>query len=95
MTLRSMWVLTGSNSHHNRIAYFGRSNNRPSTLTEESIQKKKKAEKSLFLFTAQQIEKSESGPSFKGVQIRENDRSQKQKKNYGSQPLVVFLLSNW
>ncbi len=26
MTLRSMWVLTGSNSHHNRVAYFGRSN---------------------------------------------------------------------
>ncbi len=26
MTLRSMWVLTGSNSRHNRVAYFGRSN---------------------------------------------------------------------
>ncbi len=26
MTLRSMWVLTGSNSCHNRVAYFGRSN---------------------------------------------------------------------
>ncbi len=26
MTLRSMWVLTGSNSRHHRVAYFGRSN---------------------------------------------------------------------
>jgi hypothetical protein len=26
VTLRSMWVLTGSNSRHNRVAYFGRSN---------------------------------------------------------------------
>ncbi len=26
MTLRSMWVLTGSNSRHNHVAYFGRSN---------------------------------------------------------------------
>ncbi len=26
MTLRSIWVLTGSNSRHNRVAYFGRSN---------------------------------------------------------------------
>ncbi len=26
MTLRSMWVLTGSNSRHNCVAYFGRSN---------------------------------------------------------------------
>jgi hypothetical protein len=26
VTLRSMWVLTGSHSRHNRVAYFGRSN---------------------------------------------------------------------
>jgi hypothetical protein len=26
VTLRSIWVLTGSNSRHNRVAYFGRSN---------------------------------------------------------------------
>ncbi len=26
MTLRSIWVLTGSNSRHNHVAYFGRSN---------------------------------------------------------------------
>ncbi len=26
MTLRSIWVLTGSNSRHNCVAYFGRSN---------------------------------------------------------------------
>jgi hypothetical protein len=37
---------------------------RPSILTEESDQKKKKAEKVFFLFTAQQIEKSKSGPNF-------------------------------
>ncbi len=33
MTLRSMWVLTGSNSRHNRVAYFGRSN----TLLEDVV----------------------------------------------------------
>jgi hypothetical protein len=36
---------------------------RPATLTEESVQKKKKAEK-VFFIMAQQIEKSEFGPSF-------------------------------
>jgi hypothetical protein len=46
----------------------------------------------LFLFKAQQIEKSESGPSFWRVQIW-NDRSQKPKKNYGRHPMRISLLS--
>jgi hypothetical protein len=46
----------------------------------ESIEKKGNTESSIFLFKAQQIEKSESGPSFWRVQIW-NDRSQKPKKN--------------
>jgi hypothetical protein len=47
----------------------------------------RKHRKVLFLFKAQQIEKSESGPSFWRVQIW-NDRSQKPKKNYGRHPLI-------
>ena len=46
----------------------------------------RKHRKVLFLFKAQQIEKSESGPSFWRVQIW-NDRSQKPKKNYGRHPM--------
>ncbi len=44
MTLRSMWVLTGSNSRHNRVAYFGRSNKRLRdgiSLDEKSTTKEK------------------------------------------------------
>ena len=47
----------------------------------------RKHRKVLFLFKAQQIEKSESGPSFWRVQIW-NDRSQKPKKNYNRHPVV-------
>ena len=50
----------------------------------------RKHRKVLFLFKAQQIEKSESGPSFWRVQIW-NDRSQKPKKNYGRHPMDLFL----
>ncbi len=35
MTLRSMWVLTGSNSRHNCVAYFGRSNKIQHTIVLE------------------------------------------------------------
>ncbi len=45
---------------------------------------------SQFLFTAQHIEKSKSGPSFQQVQIW-NDHSQKQKKNYGSHPVLGLM----
>ncbi len=36
MTLRSMWVLTGSNSRHNCVAYFGRSN-REGTIPNQNV----------------------------------------------------------
>ena len=49
----------------------------------------RKHRKVLFLFKAQQIEKSESGPSFWRVQIW-NDRSQKPKKNYGRHPVRIL-----
>ncbi len=35
MTLRSIWVLTGSNSCHNRVAYFGRSNRHHKEVLEK------------------------------------------------------------
>ena len=51
----------------------------------------RKHRKVLFLFKAQQIEKSESGPSFWRVQIW-NDRSQKPKKNYGRHPFLGTII---
>ncbi len=38
MTLRSIWVLTGSNSHHNRVAYFGRSNRVELEVAREELE---------------------------------------------------------
>ncbi len=38
MTLRSIWVLTGSNSRHNRVAYFGRSNTLGCTINSSNHQ---------------------------------------------------------
>ena len=43
--------------------------------------------KSLFLFTAQENQRSKSGPDFQRVQIW-NYRSQKPKTNYGSHPIL-------
>jgi hypothetical protein len=51
---------------------------RPSTLAEESIQKKEKAEKSIFIYDTT-FKKNESGCDFQQIQIWK-DRSQKQKK---------------
>jgi hypothetical protein len=59
--------------------------NHPSTLTEESIQKKEKAEKFYFNLP-HNFEKNESGSDFQRIQIW-NDRSQKQKKNFGRHPM--------
>jgi hypothetical protein len=57
----------------------------PSTLAEESIQKKEKAKKSIFIYGTT-FKKNESGSDFQQIQIW-NDRSQNQKKNYSRHPL--------
>ena len=49
--------------------------------------------KSLFLFTAQENQRSKSGPDFQRVQIW-NYRSQKPKTNYGSHPVSLSLCKN-
>jgi hypothetical protein len=60
---------------------------RPFTLAEESIQKKEKAKKSIFIYGTT-FKKNKSGSDFQRIQIW-NDRSQKQKKNYGRHPFKV------
>jgi hypothetical protein len=60
-------------------------------LVEESNQKNEKAEKVIFIYGTT-FKKNESGRDFQQVQIW-NDRSQKQKKNYGSHPLSGKLFT--
>jgi hypothetical protein len=64
----------------------------PSTLAEESTQKKEKAEKFIFIYGTT-FEKNEDGSDFQRIQIW-NNCSQKQKKNYGRHPLSINLKSN-
>jgi hypothetical protein len=56
------------------------------------VREERKHRKVLFLFKAQQIEKSESGPSFWQVQIW-NDRSQKNKKELRQAPTSEIILN--
>jgi hypothetical protein len=53
---------------------------RPSTLAEESSEKKKRQKKSIFIYCTT-FKKNKSGSDFQQIQIW-NNRSQKQKKNY-------------
>jgi hypothetical protein len=64
---------------------------RPSTLAEESIKKKEKAEKSIFIYGTT-FKKNESGPDFQQIQIW-NDRSQKQKKDLQQAPTTTDYLT--
>jgi hypothetical protein len=59
-----------------------------SSLTCRGIhtEKKKRQKKSIFIYGTT-FKKNESGRDFQRVQIW-NDRSQKQKKNYGSHPVL-------
>jgi hypothetical protein len=59
--------------------------NHLATLTEESVQKKKKAEKKFILFTAKQIEKANLDQIFS--KSRSGTVAHKNKKNYGSNPV--------
>ena len=56
-----------------------------SHLRRNPFRKKEKAEKSIFIYGTT-FKKNESGRDFQQGQIW-NDRSQKQKKNYGSHPV--------
>jgi len=53
-------------------------------------EKKKRQKKSIFIYGTT-FKKNESGRDFQRVQIW-HDRSQKQKKNYGSHPFTAQLL---
>jgi hypothetical protein len=56
-------------------------------------EKKKRQKKSIFIYGTT-FKKNESGRDFQRVQIW-NDRSQKQKMNYGSHPILVAGMVAW
>ena len=57
---------------------------------QRSPLRRKKRQKSLFLFLATTFKKNKSGSNFQRIQIW-NDCSQKQKKNYGRHPVPPLL----
>jgi hypothetical protein len=58
-------------------------------LWRNPFRKKKRQKKSIFIYGTT-LKKNESGRDFQQGQIW-NDRSQKQKKNYGSHPLTSSM----
>jgi hypothetical protein len=57
-------------------------------LQRNPLRRKKRQKKYIFIYGTT-FKKNESGSNFQQIQIW-NDRSQKQKKNYGRHPLVFF-----
>ncbi len=62
-------------------------------LRRNPLRRKKRQKKSIFIYGTT-FKKNESGSNFQRIQIW-NDRSQKQKKNYGRHPLFLCWTQGW